>query len=430
MSQSQYEYLIVGSGAAGATLAKRLSESGKSVGILEKGGPESRLGTFRHAVHYYDANPLTKIPKKSSEGVILWRAFMAGGSTMVSAGNAGRTLDTTLQESGLDLHEEFRRAEETTHTGLMESEHLSTTSLRLLNEADRSGYHFTLMPKFVDSDQCERCGLCTFGCAHAAKWSAFTSLEDAHRSGAEIRYHMDVEQVLTQDGEAIGVGGMRPTGPFTLYGDTIILAAGGLGTPVILKNSGITGAGEQLFVDLMQIVYGAVDQRSREHEPQMSLVNDEFHDSMGFILSPFVSLHRMVRFIEGGPDAATLPTSKLMGIMVKIKDESVGKVDQHGKVSKPVTSSDREKLDAGIEISKELLLRSGVKKETLVVTNPAGAHPGGTAALGEIVNSQFQTDIDNLYVCDGSVLPEAPGKPPIITIMALAERLAQNFMSG
>jgi choline dehydrogenase-like flavoprotein len=241
---------------------------------------------------------------------------------------------------------------------------------------------------------------------------------------------MDVEQVITRNGEAIGVRGMRPTGPFTLYGEQVILAAGGLGTPVILKNSGIHDAGERLFVDLMQIVYGALDQRTREHEPQMSLVNDEFHDSLGFILSPFVSLHRMVRFIEGGPEAATLPTNKMMGIMVKIKDESEGNVDIHGKVSKPVTAPDREKLDAGIEISKELLIKSGVREETLVVTNPAGAHPGGTAALGEVVDSGFRTRIDNLYVCDGSVLPEAPGKPPIITIMALAERLARDFVSA
>ena len=430
MSQIHYEYLIVGSGAAGATLAKRLSESGKDVGVLEKGGPESKLGSFRHAVHYFDANPLTKIPKKSSEGVILWRTFMAGGSTMVSAGNAVRTLEPALQQFGLDLHEEFRRAEQTTRVGLMESEHLSRSSLRLLNEADRAGYHFALMPKFVDPAKCEQCGLCTLGCAHDAKWTAFTSLEKAHRSGAEIRYHMNVEQVITQNGEAIGVRGIRPTGPFTLYGEKVILAAGGLGTPVILKNSGIHGAGEKLFVDLMQIVYGALDQRTIEHEPQMSLVDDEFYESMGFILSPFVSLHRMVRFIEGGPEAATLPTNKMMGIMVKITDESEGNVDKHGKVSKPVTASDREKLDAGIEISKELLLRSGVKKETLVVTNPAGAHPGGTAALGEIVGTGFQTQIDNLYVCDGSVLPEAPGKPPIITIMALAERLARDFVSA
>ncbi len=430
MRHNHYEYLIVGSGAAGALLALRLSTAGKSVIVLEKGAPETKLGTFRNAVRYYDANPLTKIPKKSTEGIILWRTFMAGGSTVVSAGNAGRALQPELARRGLELENEFISAENTTNSGMMAAEHLSESSLQLLNIAEKSGYHFDLMPKFVDHEKCTCCGLCTFGCAYDAKWTAKKTLQEAVQSGAEIRYHMNVEEVITVSGKAVGVRGMQPTGHFTFYGNKTILAAGGLATPVILKNSGIENAGKHLFVDLMQIVYGVKEKRSSQHEPQMALVNHEFFEKMGFILSPFVSLHRMVRFIEGGPEAAVLPSNKTMGIMVKIKDESVGNVDKHGRISKTVTASDREKLDSGIEISKELLIRSGVNKESIVVTNPAGAHPGGSAALGDVVDTRFRTQVDNLYVCDGSVLPEAPGKPPIITILALAERLARDFVSA
>ena len=53
-----------------------------------------------------------------------------------------------------------------------------------------------------------------------------------------------------------------------------------------------------------------------------------------------------------------------------------------------------------------------------------GAHPGGTAKIGEIVDSNLETEISNLYVCDASVLPISPGKPPILTILALSKRLA------
>ena len=56
-----------------------------------------------------------------------------------------------------------------------------------------------------------------------------------------------------------------------------------------------------------------------------------------------------------------------------------------------------------------------------------GAHPGGTAAIGEVVNKDLETSIRNLYVCDGSVLPVSPGLPPILTIVALAKRLAKNL---
>jgi len=45
----------------------------------------------------------------------------------------------------------------------------------------------------------------------------------------------------------------------------------------------------------------------------------------------------------------------------------------------------------------------------------------------KVINENFETEIDNLYVCDASILPSAPGNPPILTIVALAKRLAANL---
>ena len=54
-----------------------------------------------------------------------------------------------------------------------------------------------------------------------------------------------------------------------------------------------------------------------------------------------------------------------------------------------------------------------------------GAHPGGSAAIGEVVDVNLETSIRGLFVCDASVLPKSPGKPPILTILALSKRLAE-----
>jgi len=62
-----------------------------------------------------------------------------------------------------------------------------------------------------------------------------------------------------------------------------------------------------------------------------------------------------------------------------------------------------------------------------VVSKVAGGHPGGTAAIGEIVDKDLQTEVNNLFACDASVLPTAPGLPPILTIVALAKRLAKQL---
>jgi choline dehydrogenase-like flavoprotein len=56
-----------------------------------------------------------------------------------------------------------------------------------------------------------------------------------------------------------------------------------------------------------------------------------------------------------------------------------------------------------------------------------GAHPGGTAAIGGIVDRDLKTTIDGPFVCDAGVLPATPGMPPKLTIGALAKRLAKNL---
>ena len=113
---------------------------------------------------------------------------------------------------------------------------------------------------------------------------------------------------------------------------------------------------------------------------------------------------------------------RTIGIMTKIRDENSGQVFADGSVSKTVTPKDREKLNAGSRISSEILKKAGASGTA--VSRVQGAHPGGTSAIGRVVDKDLQTEIENLYVCDASVLPVAPGLPPILTIVALAKRLA------
>ena len=107
----EYEFLIVGSGAGGATLARELAKRGKKVAVVEKGEDEKKIGTFRDSARYYDTSGLIPRPKKSKEGVTLWRALMGGGSTVVSCGNGTRCLEEELVNLGISLEDQFREAE-------------------------------------------------------------------------------------------------------------------------------------------------------------------------------------------------------------------------------------------------------------------------------------------------------------------------------
>ncbi len=426
MRSGSYDYLIVGSGAGGATLAKELVGKGKDVLVVEKGRREEKVGTFRDALRYYDATSL-KIPRKSKEGVILWRTFMAGGSTVVSCGNATRCLVEELADLGITLDEEFAEAEREMHVSPIDERLLSEGSEKIRWAAKELGYSMELMPKFVDPAKCTKCGQCALGCASGAKWTALDYLEEAKQNGADILYDTTVEQVLVQNGKARGIRGVGSRGQVEILSGVVVLAAGGLGTPVILQQSGIQEAGRGLFSDLLVTTYGVTKGLNQMREPAMALVDHEFHQTKGFILSPYVNLTRMVRSMESGASGLALPTRRLIGIMTKIVDEPAGRVYADGTVSKPVTERDRMRLQEGSSIAAEILVRAGASRKSVVVSNPQGAHHGGTAAIGNIVDKDLQTKVDNLFVCDASALPVSPGLPPILTIVALAKRLARTL---
>ena len=54
---------------------------------------------------------------------------------------------------------------------------------------------------------------------------------------------------------------------------------------------------------------------------------------------------------------------------------------------------------------------------------------GQLTKIGEVVDSNLKTKFDNLYVCDCSVIPEAWGLPPTLTILGLGKRLAKHLQT-
>jgi choline dehydrogenase-like flavoprotein len=114
--------------------------------------------------------------------------------------------------------------------------------------------------------------------------------------------------------------------------------------------------------------------------------------------------------------------------MVKIKDDLSGKITKRGWINKYITDTDRKKLKRGIEQSRQILKHAGAYN--IYDCTIVAAHPGGTAKIGDVVDSNLKTKFDNLYVCDCSVIPESWGRPPIITIIALGKRLGKYIISS
>ena len=424
---TEFDFIIAGLGAGGATLARELTTKwAKNVLAIESGSHyEKEVGTFRDSLHYFDLNRVTKIPPRTKSGVNLWRARMVGGTTVVSTGNGVRCLESELEKMGILLEKEFTEAEQEMSIRPYNPIRLTRNSRRLQEVANDLGYEFHSMPKFIDPKRCRRCGDCQMGCLYGAKWTARKYVEEARENGLKILTNTHVDRVNTKNGRAESLTVSDKKGSYEVYGKQFILSAGGMGTPPILQRSGIDEAGSELFLDLFVNTYGLTEKSGEKKEPKMALVHNGSYERDGFILSSMSTLNAAVRFIEMGVPGTMLPKNRSLGIMTKIRDDSAGSIGQKRKYRKQITANDREKLSKGIRISKKILIRAGISERSLRVTRIQGAHPGGTAAIGKVVNSELQTKINNLYVCDGSVLPVSPGLPPILTIVALAKRLAK-----
>ena len=425
MGKRIYDIAIVGSGTGGSTVARGISKSGRSVIVIEKGTFAKEIGGFWKSVWHYEARK-NRLPLRSKEGVLIWTANMAGGSSVYSCGNGPRTNRLPLSSLGVSIENELKEAEEDLGVAPMDPDLLSDGSRRMFRAARELNYNMEYMPKFINFKRCRKCGQCIYGCRYGAKWTGLKYLREATKNGVEVLCNTKVNEIVTKGGKVTGLRAIGRSGPIEISANMVILSAGGLHTPVILQRSGISSAGSGLFVDLFVTTYAITKGINQIGEPTMPIVDIEFHKDKGFILSPYVNFSPMIRIVELGLRGITLRSANLLGIMTKIGDSSNGQVFVDGTISKSPTQADMKKLEEGSAISKSILARAA-QVGTFLVTKPMGAHPGGTAAIGKVVNTNLQTEIDGLYVCDSSVLPESPGMPPILTLVALGKRLAKTL---
>jgi len=242
------------------------------------------------------------------------------------------------------------------------------------------------------------------------------------KSVSIIETDFRVTKILHNEGNVQGVEGIDKNGDLKVYhSKKVVLGAGALNTPQILIKSDISqNVGEGLFTDLFITVGGFLKDIELNKEIPMG-VKSEFGP---YFLSPHYAGQLVGMIKDKGFD---VEESDVMGIMIKIADESNGKIHDDGTITKKLTEKDLKLFKKGYKKSVELLTAMGVDPDSISSTAIRGAHPGGTAAIGKVVNKNLETKISGLYITDASVIPQAPGRPPILTITALAKRLSNNI---
>jgi choline dehydrogenase-like flavoprotein len=234
-----------------------------------------------------------------------------------------------------------------------------------------------------------------------------------------------VQRVIKEGNTATGVEFIHRGALKQAFASKIILAAGGMGTPKVLRQTGIENVGADFFFDPLIFVMGEVDGLNGGKEFPMAA---GFHfEEDGFMLTDLVLTRALFwMFTSQVFRFGRLPAHKrILPIMVKIKDELGGHITQYGEVRKRLGDVERKRLMGGYEVSKRILENAGARN--IFKTWYLAVHPGGTAKIDEAVDSNLKTEIDNLYVCDSSVIPEAWGLPPVLTILALGKRLGKHL---
>jgi len=389
--------IVIGSGAGGGIITKELASKGIDVTLIEK-GPLTKIGK---AYEHYDI---------ADVGVEISQTSCIGGTTTVTAGNAVRTCQKYLKNMGIDLEEDFKEIEGEMGVTTLPDTHFGNGTNIIMDRAKSLGFNTQKMPKFIDPKTCKPCGKCAFGCPRDSKWTSKEYVGEALDQGAKVIANTEITELITVNGEIKGVKSKDKE----FLADMVVISAGSIETPRLLRRAGID-AGNNLFVDTFVTVGGILKGIKFNSEVQMNglITLDDL------IMAPHYSGLLYNKLEKYGASE-----NDILGIMIKIADEGSGKV-REDYIEKYSTAKDVSLLAKGSAAAGVILKESGVDPNTLTSTIARGAHPGGTAAIGDVVDKNLETEISGLFVADASVFPKAPGAPPVLTIVALAKRLAR-----
>lgn len=265
-SEDSADFVIVGTGAGGATCAYVLSAAGYSVIMLEEGHyldnkqrPKQVLAALSQAVRHFGT--------QTTHGTVpipLLQGKCVGGSTAINSGITWRMpedvrslwqhtygLDDLVEEQAMDAIYARLESElgvtETPKDILGGNGHAMADACAILNLPGQAMQRNT--------PGCKGSARCLQGCPNAARQSMDVSfVPRAIAQGARLYTGARVRRVVTKGGRASSVRGSwlnsqgRVRGNLQMHARRgVILSAGALHTPTILQHTGLKGLVGQYF---------------------------------------------------------------------------------------------------------------------------------------------------------------------------------------
>ncbi|MBI5201788.1 MAG: GMC family oxidoreductase [Elusimicrobia bacterium] len=252
--EETFDWVIVGSGAAGATAARVLSDTGASLCVLEE-GPAVKTAEFGDRLW----PALSKMFRGQGAQVARGRAYIPviqgaclGGSTVMNSAIMWRLPDDVWEpwktEYGLgdalplkELHAAWDAIELELNVRPVAEEAWGSTN-RLMHEASAK-LKVSAAPTRRGDTGCRGSARCLTGCPHGAKQSMLVSyLPYAEQRGATILSSAKADRVVFSGDRATAVSGRLKTAgglrPFVAHARRgVIVAASAIQTPQLLAAS-------------------------------------------------------------------------------------------------------------------------------------------------------------------------------------------------
>jgi len=480
---------VIGSGPGGGVVAKELAEKGFSVVLLEEGGhytvnewdgkPVSGMKNL------YRGGGSTGTMGRPFISITLGKCI--GGTSTVNSATCFRTPGAILKkwrdELGLDAMSEkildpyFDRVEKIINVTELTWDILGNNPKIVKRGCDSLGY--TCRPLRHNVKDCRGCGPCQFGCPENAKQSVnVTYIPMADRFGARIYANCRAERIIARAGAAAGVEGSvvdpvtgRAVRRVNVSSKAVVVSCGALLTPSLLMWSGLANRniGRHLQIHPGSRVVALMNEAVEGWKGvSQGAYIDDFEEEGIMMEGVMVPPSLLLAALPGvGFDHKEMAVkyNNLSAFGVMAHDETEGRVLKGRDPRKgmavmaayQIRKIDVEKLKRGIAYLSKIYFAAGAVRvytgisKVPVLNSPGEAdrllkkrvkanhietlafHPLGSCrmasgpALGAVDQGGESFEVKNLFVADGSTIPTSLGVNPQITIMAVANYIADRI---
>jgi choline dehydrogenase-like flavoprotein len=274
---------------------------------------------------------------------------------------------------------------------------------------------------------------CASGFSYEAIWRARSYVDDAVGRGATLLNGAKVLKVLVEGTRAVGVEYefrvKKQREIRRAYADRIVVAAGAVASPLILRDSGIANVGDRgFYCDPGYLVMGHVKGlKGRDLFPGSMGTNTE---EDGILVGDGCMSRTLYRgyMLTSRKFTRVFSHRNNVAVAVMIRDGRSGELRADGRYHKQFTQEETQKLSKGGELARKIVRNAGATD--ISSSGLSAAHLGGLIRIGEHLDENLQTEYSHLHVCDCSVIPENIRLTPALTLVCLGKYLADRLASG